>query len=797
MISLLLFLACNGGQPAETTPVAEAKAGKPNILLFTLDTTRADMLGTYGSSMATPNIDTIARESVVFTRAYTVTPLTIPAHSSLFTGMFPPRHGVEDNGDFFLGPDAHTLAETMSDAGYQTMAAVGAEVTSHHWGFDQGFQTFFDDLKAPKENRWQVERRADAVEADALSWLDKRNPDQPFFAWIHFYDPHNPYVAPDDYRKLFPGREYMAEVAWTDHVVGQIIEHLKASGALDNTWIFLMADHGEGLGSHGEGMHAVLIYDATTHIPMIVHPPGGTKMRMVDDAVSLVDIAPTIAAIAGAKPLEGIDGTDLGPAINGTGSIAARDGVYVESLYAFRHYGWAPQRALVDKDYKLLLAPQRELYRKIDKTEMTNMADQEPAVAQSMHEKLDALMQKMVPAQGVSQSATMSSDRMNQLQALGYVTATAPTTNAPESTLPDPKTRLPFLMQVEKTRQALQEGNPKEARARAEAALKEEPNLSDLRVLYAQILMGAGDAKKALEILEPMRDSGSAQVIAALGNIHLSQGDPEQGIGELEQATQMDPYLVAAWVPYLQALFLSGDVDRFVAEAVRAGAMFPKDAPVQGMYGLALVLGGNPDQAQPVLEAALAEDPFIPFANHALGTLMKERGDTAKAESFLQEEIRLHPPAIPARRTLVEIYAGEQRYTEQLDQLAVIEKVGGPPDALTYHSKAQALFNLQRYKESKVAVDACRKVAPEYPACALLEANVLKKLGHEEEALAAYDRAIKLAQKIDPGVKGKRNDLAGSGSGSGAVAPAVAEKDDPAAEYKGEPPVAAKHDAAP
>jgi arylsulfatase A-like enzyme/tetratricopeptide (TPR) repeat protein len=793
MISLLLFLACNGAGPAEA-PVAGPKAARPNILLFTLDTTRADMLGSYGSSIATPNIDTLAREGLVFTRAYTVTPLTIPAHSSLFTGMFPPRHGVQDNGDFFLGPDARTLAETLADAGYQTMAAVGAEVTSHHWGFDQGFQTFFDDLKAPEANRWQVERRADLVQADALSWIDRRSPDQPFFAWIHFYDPHNPYRAPEDYQKLFPGRAYMAEVAWVDHVVGQIVQHMKASGALDNTWIFIVADHGEGLGSHGESMHAVLIYDATAHIPMIVRPPGGTPMRTIDDAVSLVDLAPTMAALAGAKPLDGIDGTDLGPALLGTGPIAQRDGVYVESLYAFRHYGWAPQRALVDKDHKLLLAPQRELYRKVDRTEMTNVAEQEPAVAQSMHEKLDALMLKMVPVEGVSESAAMSSDRMQQLAALGYVTATAPTTTAPESTLRDPKTRLSFLAQVEKTRQALQEGNPKEARERAEAALKEEPNLTDLRVLYAQILMGAGEPEKALEILEPLRDSGSAQVLAALGSMHLSTGDPELGISELEQATQMDPYLAAAWVPYLQALFLSGDVDRFVAEAMRAGSMFPQDAPVQGMFGLALVLSGNPDQAQPVLERALADEPFIPFANHALGTMLKERGETAKAEQFLQEEIRLHPPAVPARRTLVEIYAGEQRYTEQLEQLAVIEKVGAP-DALTFHSKAQALFNLQRYPESKVAVDACRKAAPEYPACALLEANVLKKLGKEQEALAAYDKAIKLAQAVDPEVKGKRNDLSGSGSGSGAL-PEVADKDDPAAEYR-EAPVAAKPDAAP
>jgi arylsulfatase A-like enzyme/tetratricopeptide (TPR) repeat protein len=767
--ALLLALGCHTSS-APDVPPSKGTGVRPNILLFTLDTTRADMLGSYGSSIATPNIDTLARDGIVFTRAYTVTPLTIPAHSSLFTGMWPPRHGVEDNGDFFLGPNAQTLAETLQQSGYQTMAAVGAEVTSHHWGFDQGFQTFFDDLKAPEGNRWQVERRADLVQADAVSWFDHRSPDEPFFAWIHFYDAHNPYRAPEEYQKLFPGRAYMAEVAWVDHVVGQIVEHLRPSGALDDTWIFVMADHGEGLGSHGESMHAVLLYDATTHIPLIVRPPGGTTARTIDDAVSLVDIGPTIASLTGAEPLASADGIDLAPALLGAGPVPARDGVYLESLYAYRHYGWAPQIAIVDRAHKLLLAPQPELYRKVDRTEMTNVAEQEPAVTQDLKQKLDAMIAKMTPAEGVSQAASMSNDRMQQLAALGYVTASAPTTTAPPTSLPDPKTRLSFLAQVEKTRQALQEGNPKEARERAEAALAEEPNLTDLRVLYSQILMGANEPQKALEVLEPLRDSGSAQVLATLGAIHLSMGDPELGIEELEHATQMDPYLANAWAPYLQALFLSGDVERFAVEAMRAGAMFPKDAHVQGMYGLALVLAGNAEQAEPVLTAALAEEPFIPFANHALGTMMKERGDTAKAEAFLQEEVRLHPPAVPARRTLVEIYAGEQRYTEQLEQLAVIEKMG-QPDALTLHSKAQALFNLQRFDESKVAVDTCRKMAPEYPACALLEANVLKKLGKEQEALAAYDNAIALAQKIDPDVKGKRNDLSGSGSGSGDVTP--------------------------
>jgi tetratricopeptide (TPR) repeat protein len=474
----------------------------------------------------------------------------------------------------------------------------------------------------------------------------------------------------------------------------------------------------------------------------------------VDDPVSLVDLTPTIASLTGAAPPEGMDGADLSGLLRGTEAAPARAGVYLESLYAYRHYGWAPQHAFVGKENKLIRSTVPELYAQIDRTEVTDLADAKPLVLKTLVGELEALEAKMVPATGVSEKASLSSDRMQQLAALGYVTAVAPEAGTPTDSLPDPKSRLPFLAEVERTRQALQEGDLKKARERAEAALSQEPNLTDLQTLYAQILLQDKDPKAALKVLEPLASSGSAQVLASLGSIHLMMGERDLALGELELATRTDPFLAQAWVPYLHLLFLSGDVERFLPIAIKAGGMFPKEPAIQGMYGLALVLGGNIEQARPVLTWAIGEDPLIPFVNHALGVLTKDEGNTAEAEGYLQEEVRLHPPAIPARRTLVEIYAGEARYAEQLEQLDAIKAVGAP-DVLTLHSRAQALFNLGRYPEAHTDVEACRKLAPDYPACALLEANVLKKLGKEEEALAAYDTAVKLAQAIDPAVKGK------------------------------------------
>src|SRR5262245_45814538 len=247
--------------------------GELNVVVVTLDTTRADRLGCYGfSEVETPNIDSLAREGVVFDAATATVPLTFPSHASIFTGLVPPHHGVRDNGGFFLQESATTLAERLKSAGYATGAFVGAWVLESKWGLAQGFDHYSDrfDLSRYKVlSLGTVQKRGDEVMDDALAWLASVEKGK-FFAWVHLYDPHTPYDPPEPYRSRFPGQPYRGEVAYTDAVVGRLLGWLRERGLLDRTVVVLTADHGESLGEHGEAAHAFFVYDATVAVPLII-----------------------------------------------------------------------------------------------------------------------------------------------------------------------------------------------------------------------------------------------------------------------------------------------------------------------------------------------------------------------------------------------------------------------------------------------------------------------------------------------------------------------------------------------
>jgi arylsulfatase A-like enzyme/tetratricopeptide (TPR) repeat protein len=741
--------------PAVAAPLATATlvllaacgaAPRPNVLLVTLDTTRFDVVGAYGAAGGiTPTLDRIASEGVRFDRAYTVTPLTIPAHSSIHTGLLPPRHGVRDNGDFFLGDDATTLAERLHAAGYATMASVGAEVTSHHWGFAQGFDQFFDEmgLADPMGNRWRVERTGDKVSADALGWLDKNaTGDKPWFAWVHLFDAHHPYEPPEPYATEFAGHPYQGEVAFADSQVAKLLAVLEAKGVLDHTWVFAVADHGEGLGSHGEGMHGVLLYDATTHVPFLVRPPGGGGGRVVSTPVSLVDLTPTILAATGNPVPAGLDGVDLGPVIRGDSPGDANRAVFAESLYAFHHYGWAPQTALVTNADKLIDSTTPEVYARGDDKERDDLATKEPALLQTLEGQLGGMVTAMAPA-GAATRADMSPDRVAQLEALGYLTTSSGA--APTTGLPDPVRQLPVLAKLEKARQALRANDLPKAHAAVDEAIAADPGLSETHVLQATILQREGDLAGAYAVVEALDTAHpGSQTKALMGTIRLQQQRPGDAAVLLGDALAIDPYLAGAWMGYLHALLLSGD-PRLGAEAARARTLLPDTDSIGGMLGVALAMQGKTGQAELLLEAALASDPNQPFLNHALGMVDRAKGDVMQAETFFEEEVRLFPPALASRRALVQMYAEQKRYPEQLEQLDAIRPAEAP-NPETLHSIAQALFNLKRFDESAKIVQECRTLAPVYAGCALLEANVLKKLGRDAEAQAAYARAVALSK---------------------------------------------------
>jgi arylsulfatase A-like enzyme/Tfp pilus assembly protein PilF len=742
VLTLLALLSCTTAPPP-----------RPNVLLVTMDTTRADALGVYGNTQKpTPNLDEFSGSAVRFTRAQTVTPLTIPTHSSIFTGLWPPRHGVRDNGDFFLGEGAVTLAERLHDQGYATMASVGAEVTSHHWGFSQGFDAFFDDMgqgarDQREKNRWRVERRGDAVLADAMPWLQAQTPEKPWFAWVHLFDAHHPYEAPEPYASKYPNLPYLAEVAYVDALVGQLLDDLEARGELDRTWVILMADHGEGLGSHGEMMHGVLLYDATTRVPLLIRPPGGRKDgRTVDFPVSVVDITPTVLGAVGLPAAEGVDGIDLGPWIAEQPAAAPARDVYVESLYAFHHYGWAPQRALVAPDHKLIDSTHDELYAATDFLELKDLSDTETAAAGELAGRLESLAAGMTPLDDASARVELSADRLAQLEALGYVTGGDAPTEAPAADLPDPVDRLPVLRKVELARQAFQRGDLDGARKRAEEVVAEEPGLMEAKMLLASTQLRAGDPTAALATIEEVhRVAPSSNSWAMMASIQLQTGNADLAEDAWKEALAIDPYLSNAWVPYLHLLFAQARIDTLLSESERAMGLLPDEPMVLALHGIALTMTGDRAGGRAELERSLVMDPDVPLSNHGLGVLARVEGDADRAEQLLLEEVRLHPPALASRRVLVEIYAEQSRYQEQLEQLSVIGP-NEPANPLTLHSTAQALFNLQRYEDAAPVVAACRAQFPAYSGCAVLDANVLKKLGRAAEAEAAWKEAQALRE---------------------------------------------------
>lgn len=286
----------------------------PSVLLVTMDTTRADHLGPYGYLHAsTPNLDELARAGTRWTRAYSSAPLTIPSHSTILTGRYPPSHGVGDNGDFILGPEQVSLAERFAEADYSTFAVTAAFPTQARWGFDQGFDLFHDPLERPPQLLdWRDQRTAEEVAQDFIDTLaDQRGP---VFAWLHFFDPHWPYEPPEAFRdpanaSTSPEALYDGEISYMDHELGRVLRAWE--DRFPGSTVLVTADHGEGLGDGGKVSHGFLLHDGTIHIPLIATGPGLEEGAFIDDPVSHVDIAPTLLAVAGLAPHDGLQGRDL------------------------------------------------------------------------------------------------------------------------------------------------------------------------------------------------------------------------------------------------------------------------------------------------------------------------------------------------------------------------------------------------------------------------------------------------------------------------------------------------------
>jgi choline-sulfatase len=464
------------------------KSPVPNILIITVDTLRADHVGCYGyAGGLTPNVDALAKDAIVFERGVAQVPLTLPSHTAIFTGTYPFHNGVQDFTAQPLGERFRTLAESLKDHGYATAAVVSSFVLDRSWGLARGFESY-DDAFAGQEflqkSLGLVERRAEDSVNHAVSWLGAHH-NQPFFLWLHLYDPHSPYNPPEPFRTQYAKHPYDGEIAYADSQLGRLFSWLKESpnGLYDNTLIVFLSDHGESLGEHGEKEHGFFVYDSTVHVPLLLKPPksAGLVAQRVADAVETIQVGPTVLDLAGVEDLiqKQFQAASLVPLLNGKPHAPQRP-AYSETFYPLNSFGWSPLRSVQTARYQYIEAPEQELYEHAsDPTEANNMADQNASIASNLRTQLTQLLSAYpppaIPSTAGGSAANANPEVLEKLRSLGYVAYRAPA--AANSQLADPKDKLSVFQDVLRATDLIQLGNYAAARSLLFSLQRREPQL--------------------------------------------------------------------------------------------------------------------------------------------------------------------------------------------------------------------------------------------------------------------------------------------------------------------------------
>ena len=457
-----------------------------NLLVVTLDTTRADRLGCYGDHLArTPAIDGLARRAVLFQNCYTAAPITLPAHCTLFTGRWPFAHGVRNNAFYALDPSELTLAEKLKADGYETSALVAAYVLKDKFGLNQGFDLYDDRLGYEERvGNFNAQIGADQVYRKFRTWLaGRRGRNQPFFLWVHFYDPHKPYAPPAEYLKWAGGDAYRGEVAYVDFHVGRMIDDLRERKLLDRTLIVIVGDHGEAFGEHQESGHGIFCYEESVRVPLIFsNPVLFSKPRVVGQRVRLVDVMPTLLEILKAGVSKNSQGESLAGLMRGREDKTPRT-IYLESLYGKEESNWAPLTAWISGSLKYISLPQAELYDlQADPFERDNLFLKKNLQARGLDQELARFMRDHRPSRQQEPRSFLNSDERKKLESLGYISSFA----FPSQAGIDPKIGVRYQKRIMDLMSELDRGDVERVELEAEKLVQET---RQLKFPYAYVLL--------------------------------------------------------------------------------------------------------------------------------------------------------------------------------------------------------------------------------------------------------------------------------------------------------------------
>ena len=679
-------------------PRGAAPAGP--IVLISIDTLRADRLPAYGyTKVATPAIDALAREGIVFERAYSHSPQTLPAHTSMFSGELPFDHGVRDNIGFTVKPGQRTLAALLSSHGYATAGFVSSFVLRQDTGVGQGFRVYDSEMpvSSPGAAIGQVQRDGSDTAARAERWLDSVA-DPRIFLFLHLYEPHTPYRPPERFARYEP---YDGEIAYADEIVGRFVESLKRRKLYDDATIVLLSDHGEGLGDHGEREHGVFIYDETIRVPLIVKLPSARGAgRRERQPVQHVDLAPTLLDLAGAPRPPELRGRSLRPLLE-SGVAVDEQGIYSESLYPRYHFGWSELTSLTDARYRYIKAPRPELYDlDSDPRESQNLAPERPQTAAAMQGALDRLS----AGQPLDPPSAVSDEAREQFQALGYIgmQGSVDVASAGEA-LADPKDKVHVL---EAYRRAIDFANERkfdEAVPLLRGIVASEPRMADVWQQLGNLLSRTGRQAEAVEAFKKfvaLRPSDSSGVVVVAGAL-MRMGRLDEAWSHAQLAVKLAPpedrrARASAHEMLARIALRRQDLDAARAAAAEAQEADPTLPMPQFVQGRILHLSGRYAEALAHFQEALrqleARRVTIAEIHYYTGDVLARLERHAEAEAQFKAETRLFPQNSRAWAGLAMLYRATGRDAEAAQAIAdLLSHVRGP-DAYSLAAELWTMF---------------------------------------------------------------------------------------------------------
>jgi arylsulfatase A-like enzyme/tetratricopeptide (TPR) repeat protein len=645
-----------------------------NILLVTIDTLRADALGSYGGRATTPNLDRLAARGARFDFAHAHAVTTLPSHATILTGRYPYDHGIRDNTGYRLAQGQQTAATLLQAQGFATGAFIGGFPLDHRFGLNVGFSVYDDRLNPGTSTEpGDRERRADAVVTSALDWIGRQQ--GKWFTWVHVYDPHATYQAPPEWAARFPSDGYLGEVSWTDFALGPLFDRLASQPR--PTLVIVTADHGESLGEHGELTHGVFAYESTLRVPLIVaeiDPARATndvKNLVISDPVRHIDLLPTMLDVVGAAAMSGLPGLSLREVVAAARGVARPS--YFEAMMATVTRGWAPLRGVLVGREKFVDLPLPELYDlSRDPRETQNLAATSPPRVNVL---LNTLRMFNMDPPGKAREET--ADTVERLRSLGYIGGGNAATKETYTEADDPKRLIELEQIMQRAGDAYRAGRAGEAIDLYRSVIAKRPDTEDAYRRLALVYWRGGQPREAIATLESALRNGVTQreVRNKLGQYLAEAGQAQRAIALLEHDAGDDP-------DALVALGNSYQLAGRHADALAAFHHIVEVDPGSGLghenVGIAQLQARNLPEAEEALRKALQLEPTLGGAHTALGVVLASTGRKAEAIGEWKRAIELDASDLNALFNLT-LNLAETGRTEEARSYGERFIAGAPP----------------------------------------------------------------------------------------------------------------------